>query len=471
MGFQGYTNFPGYPSYDSPVIPSFQSPPVIATPLQYVVNAPLANNMAPVKPQSKEEKASTRRVFSNEMTAATQPRTQGIVSDPVTEPLKYNATEQSSVSYDESEENSYNNHSQNDNVQGIFTARNVSTSFTPNFFGKVNGSLKNQTGAGEKLSNKSVQKEDLNGVFSEEDNFSPTTTPSSKKPYFPIESHKGYVTNGTGTEENFYNNSASNKGVFSGRGELSSSSTPSMHQAYSQKESNDNYKPNSQKNETEIDEKFYNHSSLNESLSGLFSGKADSSSSITHSFHQPDSPKESKERYAINSRQSEEGNGKAVYNNQSANNEGAKVDFRFKNIPSVKNQFIGQANKTAYGTDSVKEVNAADSLQTGNHTFEGHDYKDEIEKEAGEHHEKQADEKVEEPERLQMGDNNDHSVVNEHSDGTDNLENRQHSKEMLLKQNITDLNPAYHSFAVSPTVHPGMCPPCRKYFQRQPVHA
>lgn len=36
-----------------------------------------------------------------------------------------------------------------------------------------------------------------------------------------IESYKGYVINGIGIEENFYNNFVFNKGVFLGRGELS----------------------------------------------------------------------------------------------------------------------------------------------------------------------------------------------------------------------------------------------------------
>lgn len=58
-------------------------------------------------------------------------------------------------------------------------------------------------------------------MFFEEDNFSLIIIFFFKKLYFLIESYKGYVINGIGIEENFYNNFVFNKGVFLGRGELS----------------------------------------------------------------------------------------------------------------------------------------------------------------------------------------------------------------------------------------------------------
>lgn len=97
------------------------------------------------------------------------------------------------------------------------------------------------------------------------------------------------------------------------------------------------------------------------------------------------------------------------------------------------------------------------------------DYKDEIEKEAVEQ-ERKADQKAEEE-----GDHNDDNDEDDDEDEEDeddedeqNDDDEDDSKEeghsgsanTTLKDDIN--NPAEQSFAVSPTVLPGMCPPCRE---------
>ncbi|XP_015754878.1 PREDICTED: probable ribosome production factor 1 [Acropora digitifera] len=119
-------------------------------------------------------------------------------------------------------------------------------------------------------------------------------------------------------------------------------------------------------------------------------------------------------------------------------------------------------------TDSVKEGNERNSHPLENHPFGGLDYKDEIEKEAVEQ-EKRADEKAEKSPAQQdndddrdLDDDDDIDNDDERSDDYNTVENTQHTVGKSFKQKFVDSDPASHSFAVSPKVYPGMCPPCPK---------
>ena len=121
--------------------------------------------------------------------------------------------------------------------------------------------------------------------------------------------------------------------------------------------------------------------------------------------------------------------------------------------------------------DSTEEDDskAKESQKTEHTSSDEPDYKDEIEKEAVEQ-EKEADRKAEE-ERDHNDDNDeeddededdedDEDEQNDDDEDDSNEEGHSENDNTMQKDDIN--NPAEQSFAVAPTVLPGMCPPCRE---------
>lgn len=435
-GFTSFQDYTGYPSYDSPVITSFQSP-VITAPIQYELRGPLSNNVAPVKTETTEEKASTRRIFSNKSTEASRnensdtgassSKAQGIISD-IAEPVKYNAAEQQTSSiyaYNGNAGMLYNSSVRDDEVQGVFTGRNETTSFAAKPLGKV--------------------------------------TATFHQAYSPQESnegHENYNSQRNRTENaKQIDNSTGLRNLFTGRSD-SSSSTPPFYQPYSPKDRNSVNAINLQNNETRKDENVFNNSTQNEGLTG----RGNSSLSTTPPFHQFDSAKEKDKHYVMISRHNEKGS------EETGLIEGVRSVFQGRNVSSpFTSHFIEKGNRTAHETDSVNEGNERNSHPLENHPLDGHDYRDEIEKEAVEQ-EKEADQKAEKESLVQQDDDDDRDLeedddvdnYDEHSDDYIAVENTQHTEGKSFKQKFAEGDPASYSFAVSPKVYPGMCPPCRK---------
>lgn len=119
--------------------------------------------------------------------------------------------------------------------------------------------------------------------------------------------------------------------------------------------------------------------------------------------------------------------------------------------------------------DSSEEDDNKESQKKEQTSSDEQDYKDEIEKEAVEQ-EREDDRKAEE--EGNHNDDNDEDDDDDEEDEDDedeqNDDDEDESKEeghsenanTMLKDDIN--NPAEQSFAVSPTVLPGMCPPCRE---------
>lgn len=394
MGFQDYA---GYPSYDSPVMTSFQSPPITA-PIQYELKAPLSNNVAPVKTEETEEKASTRRIFSNKSTEASRnensnigpssSKAQAIISD-LEEPVKYNAAEQqtsASYAFNGSAGMLYNSSVRDNEVKGYLTGRNETTSFTAKPVGDV--------------------------------------TITFHQPYSSRESNEGHA------NDNSQRNRTENA-----------------------KNRNKVNAINSQKNETGKEENVFNNSTQNEGLSG----RGNSSLATSRPFHQFDSAKEKDKHYVMTWRHNEK------ESEEISLIEGMRGVFQGRNASApFRPHFIENE------ADSLIEGNGKNSHPLENHTFDGLDYKDETEKEAVEQ-EKQADEKAEKSPAQQdndddrdLDDDDDIDNDDERSDGYNTVENTQHTVGKSFKKKFANSDPASHSFAVSPKVYPGMCPPCRK---------
>ena len=128
-------------------------------------------------------------------------------------------------------------------------------------------------------------------------------------------------------------------------------------------------------------------------------------------------------------------------------------------------------NKQLSENETPKKVVKQESQQKGKHSSDENDYKDEIEKEAVEQ-EKEADEKAEKKGPTDEDDDDDDDENDdadddddddEQNDGEDGEDDVRHFSKDSTKQDDGINNPANRSFAVSPTVVPGMCPPCRKY--------
>ena len=143
-----------------------------------------------------------------------------------------------------------------------------------------------------------------------------------------------------------------------------------------------------------------------------------------------------------------------------------------------------KVDKKVPENDSSKKAEKEQSQTKAQDYSIEHDYKDDIEKEAVEQ-EKEADDKAEkegaenqendytdgdddddddddddvddDSESDDIKDEDDHHDVDD-----DNEEEIGHFHKNSMKQDDRINNPADQSFAVSPTVVPGMCPPCRK---------
>jgi len=120
--------------------------------------------------------------------------------------------------------------------------------------------------------------------------------------------------------------------------------------------------------------------------------------------------------------------------------------------------------------DSSEEDENIESQKKEQTSSDEPDYKDEIEKEAVEQ-EKEADRKAEDEGNHNDDNDKDDDDDEEDEDDKDeqNEDDDDDSKEEGHLENANtmqkdDLNsPAEQSFAVSPKVLPGMCPPCREY--------
>lgn len=127
-------------------------------------------------------------------------------------------------------------------------------------------------------------------------------------------------------------------------------------------------------------------------------------------------------------------------------------------------------DKSAFpGNDSTEKNDKKESEKREQTSSDEPDYKDEIEKEAVEQ-EKEADRKAEEE-----GDHHDDNDEDEdedeededdedeqNDDDDDDPKEAGHSENNNTMQKDDINNPAEQTFAVSPTVLPGMCPPCRE---------
>ena len=175
--------------------------------------------------------------------------------------------------------------------------------------------------------------------------------------------------------------------------------------------------------------------------------------------------------------------------NISAKQEDDRGVFPENNVSSsFTTEFLGKENTTVQQpkdkgdknlpeNDSLKEGNEKNAHQNEKHSSDETDYKDEIEKEAVEQ-EKEADKKAEQEgpqndEDDDDDDSDDNDDDNDDDDDDDDDDERSnngdieedigHSSKDSMKQDDGNSNPADKSFAVSPTIVPGMCPPCRKY--------
>lgn len=181
-----------------------------------------------------------------------------------------------------------------------------------------------------------------------------------------------------------------------------------------------------------------------------------------------------------NARENEE-----MFYNNSAKHEDDKGMYPERNYSSsFTAQFTGKENTTLQQTKdednkklpengSPEKADEDKSQQKEQQSSDEHDYKDEIEKEAVEQ-EKEADEKAEKEGQQHDKDDNDDEEEDDDSDDNedddsddndddDNEEDMGHSQKDSMEQNGSINNPADRLFAVSPTVVPGMCPPCREY--------
>lgn len=121
--------------------------------------------------------------------------------------------------------------------------------------------------------------------------------------------------------------------------------------------------------------------------------------------------------------------------------------------------------------DSSEENDNKESRKKEQTSSDEPDYKDEIEKEAVEQ-ERKADQKAEQDGRHNDDndedddedeeDEDDEDEQNDDDEDEDDFKEEGHSENASTTQKDDIYNPAEQSFAVSPTVLPGMCPPCRE---------
>lgn len=156
--------------------------------------------------------------------------------------------------------------------------------------------------------------------------------------------------------------------------------------------------------------------------------------------------------------------------NSSTKHEDDKSAFPTRNdSSSFKTQFGENQGNDIPGKHSIEKDEKKESQKKEQKSSDEPDYKDEIEKEAVEQ-EKEADRKAEEE-----GDHNDDNDEDDDDDEEDEDDDDEQddddeddSKDEGLSENDNTMqkddinNPAEQSFAVSPTVLPGMCPPCRE---------
>ena len=165
--------------------------------------------------------------------------------------------------------------------------------------------------------------------------------------------------------------------------------------------------------------------------------------------------------------------------NMSTKHEDDKNVFPGRNdSSSFKNDEFAEKEKESNDiseNDSVKKAEKEESQNKEQKSSDEPDYKDEIEKEAVEQ-EKQADRKAEEEEGHHDDNDDDDDDDDDEDDDSDDeddedepnddededLKSEGHSPHDNTRQKDDINNPAEQSFAVSPTVLPGMCPPCRK---------
>lgn len=157
----------------------------------------------------------------------------------------------------------------------------------------------------------------------------------------------------------------------------------------------------------------------------------------------------------------------------STEHEDDKSAFSGRNDSSpFKAQLTEKENEDIPEKDSIKKAEKDESQKKEDKSSQSDepDYKDEIEKEAVEQ-EKEADRKAEEEEG--HNDDDDDDDEDDDSDDDEDDEDEQNNDDDDLKDEGRSVhhntrqkddinNPAEQSFAVSPKVLPGMCPPCRK---------